>query len=416
MMGLLLAIACTPEPDDATTSGPGGQVVIDVGDAVQVRGGDGEWDWGTALTAGCDLDHDGRLEWAVGAPRFGEDLSPFAVVRVFEGQEPIAERHPAVDRPKEHGNYLAAGEDLDGDGFPDLAFTTVSYQVPSRSTVAFTTDEEDDWVLDQDGEMASVSLRGVTMPRTGSGPALLVTSIVRRDLVRGPLVRGAHPKASDDTLMDAYEPPIPIMGLSARIDPDGDGVDAFLAGANATNGTLDHPLVGAYVCPVATALDVPDDCQRMGEEGQYDIGFYQAAGDLDGDGIPEVVSADIAANGTDGHTYVYRADGTELAHIVGTKGAMFGRFPTIVHDDSGRGWLMISQTNYSGNERGTVWAFRGDRVEGEMVDTDADLVYTGRGIWLGAAITTYRETPADPLILLLGSPTENTVYMLPFDP
>ncbi len=63
-----------------------------------------------------------------------------------------------------------------------------------------------------------------------------------------------------------------------------------------------------------------------------------------------------------------------------------------------------------------MWAFRGDRVEGEMVDTDADLVYTGRGIWLGAAITTYRETPADPLMLLLGSPTENTVYMLPFDP
>ncbi len=38
------------------------------------------------------------------------------------------------------------------------------------------------------------------------------------------------------------------------------------------------------------------------------------------------------------------------------------------------------------------------------------------GRLLGTAIAGYRETPSDPLTLLLGSPDENTVYMLPFDP
>lgn len=415
MLSLLALMACTPDPPHGAASHLG-QVTIDVGDAARIDRGDGEFDWGTSLVAGCDLDHDGRLEWAVGAPRFGDDQSPYAVVRVFEGEDEVTDRNPVIDRPEEHGNYLAAGEDVNGDGYPDLTFTTASGSLDrgSRATVAFDTDRRNDWAIELD--VPGKAPKGVRFARVEGGRSGLVFARNDRwDVYVDTFEPGQTVLTDGATLIDSFEPPTPIAGTIFTTDLDGDGVDEVISGAVATRGTIDHELVGVYACPVEAGLDVPTECVAMRAESES-IGSYQTAGDLDGDGVPEIVSSKSGINGADGSATVFRADGTELAVIEGSHGAMFGRSPTYVMDDQGVGWLLVSQVNLSGDDPGTVWAFRGDRLVGHLIEEDADRVYTGPGRSLGTAIATYRETPLDPLMLLLGSPGEGTVYMLPFDP
>ncbi len=421
-----LLAACTHPPDGPSTD-VGVDRVDTLDDAIEVWPEDErETQWGWSIASGCDLDHDGRLEWATSAP-VQASRNPYgdrdaAVVRIFEGQEVVAERRPRHDRPDEFGAILDAGVDFDGDGFGDLVFTslTTSANEPAEVVLARGVDSEADTAIRHWLEGDAQIVFHAALLLDSERPSLLVgwglggfISLLAPD----DMVLGQDQVADASTALDLN---IDLMGLFygefAAADGDGDGEDEWLFGLRCWPGygaSCGQP-VGPFLCETDSDAVVPDDCVAMGDPGSTEVGDHSAAGDLDGDGRDELVSAASPGNGDDGLVIVYRSDGTPLARIEGTHGAMFGLNPTVVRDGHGDPWLLVGQVNYSGNDPGTVWAFRGEQLVGNLIDEDATKVFQKGSGPLGQSIADYQETPDSPRWLLLGSGF-GPVYMVPFD-
>lgn len=402
MIFLPLLLACTP-------TGPE-PVVVNLRHALQFTGEPNDRQFGYSLAAGSDLDHDGRAEWVVGAPHILGEYTEYQVVRAYEGTTLLTSRYPAHDdRPDEHGMRVSAGHDLDDDGFADAGLSTSASSLitPNRLTLMVSEQEADDLVfeLDLDG--------GDYVYDLVLGDGYVLTNTPRRWDMATPETWGSSQSAvaSEATRVDKNDPQASGLGTTSTVDVDGDGVDEFLTGI----WWAQPPVSGStWICPLSLDTQVPEDCELVAEGPG--IGGYQIGGDLDGDGIPEIITSEVAANGTHGSASIYRTDGTRLARIEGTRNAMFGRNPTYVVDDRGDPWLLVGQTHLSGDGYPTIWGFRGDQLQGDLVETDALRQWVGGANTMGKAITTYRELPGDPLQLLIGSPGENIVYILPFEP
>jgi hypothetical protein len=276
---------------------------------------------------------------------------------------------------------------------------------------------EEDTALRHWDEEPGLAFQGIVLLEQGQQDTLLIGWRGGVSLVTAADVELGETQTVDPSSAVAMDVEwVVFYGEFAAVDREEDGVDewVFPLRCYPGYGSSCGQAVGAFVCDVGLDVVVPTDCTPMGDTTSTEVAKDTATGDLDGDGLDEVVSAHSAANGEDGFLEVYHADGTALARIEGTHGAMFGLNPTIVTDGHGDPWLLVAQMNLSGNDPGTVWAFRGEHVVGQLVDEDADKVFqTGSGR-LGWSMAEYQETPSSPRWLLM-STGQGAVYMVPFD-
>jgi hypothetical protein len=230
-------------------------------------------DFGRSLAFLEDHDGDGNPELAVGAPNFGPgnlfgagavfvlSLLPDGTVLQFTQ---LAEGVGPVPLPKTFtgfGYALAAIDDLDADGLPELAVSD-TVGVTGQPVV---------WILGLDPDSTAHS----------------ATAFTGADPVFGGLV------ASGDRFGQA---------LSAVPDLDGDGLQELAIGAPATGSTEKGAVYIAYLQPGPVIFAV----RRIAEgesgfsgplENGAQFGGALAGGDLDGDGLPDlVVGAPFSAN------------------------------------------------------------------------------------------------------------------------
>jgi len=389
---------------------------------------------GFAVAAGSDLDHDGRAEWAASAPMGNASTSHDAlvVVRAANG-EIVAVRQPdaAMRWPQNFGHTLSAGLDVTGDGFPDLAYSLFSAEEYGRAYVASSTDGNLDATLvvdDPDG--AQTMPASLALLPGSEGADVLVASqsgYFRWDRFASGVVEAGTQTTSTQANAEVFgawhDGVYQRVGMVA-IAPSEGGSSSSWVGALWQSPDQDHTTaIGtAFVCPDESGLQVPEDCRILGEPGLPNCGQQQIAGDLNGDGLPELVTSGGSEPGADGLVRVYDGTGPLLATIVGTSGTGLGRALTYLVDSDGSPWLVMGQHNMGGDADGIVFAFRGERVLGHLSDKDADRAFTngtsGPGGAFGHSIATYRETPGSPISLVIGSPYEGDgrVYVVSFEP
>lgn len=412
---LLLLAACAPDG-----LAPLEQRIIDLSDAAFVPAAEGEGLWGTTLTTGCDLDHDGRAEWAVNAPNTDSTYGPGTVVRVFEGLDVLTERHPTDDHIARYGNVMATG-DVDGDGFADLLFSTATTFSDGRVQALVDTEPEHD-TRHQLGEDRSKHVRSLSAQPSGgvfsvwTGPGVRV---LHSALSTAPRPE-PHPLDEGDDILDLTWEDLTEADVHAYVvggAPLADGYPSlWLAGyveSIEADGIVEtgSPLL----CPLEPLSDL-SPCEAVGELHQ-ERGDANVMLDVDDDGTPEIATTNSVTPGLDGSVTILDLNGTVRATIRGTGGAQFGtRMSTTTAPDGSR-WLVVSQYNYRGTRPGQLYAFRHDQLDGDLTDMDAARIYTDdiQGSPLATSIAFYQPTPQEPLMLLIGDAFHEKVYYLRFE-
>ncbi len=405
MLALLL-VACTDPsyPDQLRWDRPD---VVAIG-ASEVGNG-----LGLVVVTGSDLDHDGVSEWATVEFRLNEewtaDVEP--VVRVY--QEDAEIHHVwAGDHWTSwtgFGEELAVG-DVDGDGFADLAIRAGTDEDTLRARVQLSTEAERK--VEADPASGPGRVAGLAVVREDGDLVLASRDVAGVRIDRVALDGDPRVVDDDDRWLLVPYPPfewVPQLGDTLAVDLDGDGRDDHLLFGTfgPSYEGLDLVYRGAgWLCPVDGA---EGDCVQLGGEADLrDVGSVQAAGDVDGDGIAELVSS-IPPRGLDSETSrgavtIFRADGLAMAGIAGD-GRGFGQAVAVVADDDGTPWLLVSRSNQ-------VLGFRGAPLAGQWSTRDADRIWSTR--ISVTAIAPYRTRPDEPLGLLIG--TGGGVYLYPFEP
>ncbi len=443
---ILLMLACSgPASEDGTVDSPtagdtsptadsgGGSLpwipdaravfVDDV--ATVVAAGPGEYGFGTLLATGGDLDKDGRLEWSTCAPT--ETIE--AIVRTYEGTEPLTERNPfdyrfALNYPK-----AMAHADLDGDGFSDLVFA-FNHGNDARLQAVTSVDPVDDSFFAIDIGAPVTDTTGIVTSIHAATDQTLTIAYYEKGMGvwRGTLPSGPGQGAPDlPVALDRSSHEMlwisrvyqtdPVLGLDVR-EPM-----AITHPNDPTHPTVwfgtEHANYEEYFgrvlhCPDGLGLDVDADCTVVAIDTF--VGMRQTAIDLDGDGWVEVISSGETYRDVHGEVHVFDHDGTERATITCTRTAQLGARMHAATDAQGNAWLLLGQYNMNGTDPSIVYAFRGTDVHGELTEDDAETVYYLDLRSRFEAIDVYRETADGPPVLLLGHPTAGAVYMLPFEP
>jgi len=410
MTFMLAVFACGPSSGGAGSSTA--TRVLDEASTVPPFYEGGDYRWGETVASGFDLDHDGALEWAASAPRNGYDVH--AGIHAFEGRDLVASRFAgdAVhddDRSREIGSQMVGGGDTDGDGFGELLFADARVWIPSRFRLVRSTDESDDvHILLPDGYEPEWAL----FVRAAEGDQVAVASQRgasgwRIDLLGGEdLVAGGEVAVGPATV--AYERGESgerlILDDSAAVDVDSDGLDELVY------TTADDGNLTLVACDARRGSTRDEDCLlELYSPSAEAVGGRIGAGDLDGDGQVEVLAADLPDGQQPGTLTVFEHDGSSQAVISGTRNAQFGHRPQVVQTDDGP-WLWVLDRISS--QKGTLFAFEGASVEGELVDVDAqrrfELPTTGGSM---SEVVPYRQTPAAPLQLGVGGPNRDDGYV-----
>lgn len=196
--------------------------------------------------AGCDLDGDGYSDVALG-------LSGTATgeVRIYPGPPTATASltlEPTESGPQAFGAAVACVGDVDGDGYPDLLVGAPDVS-PGRAHLIF-------------GDPTRTFARRLPIdPPSGSG----VMSFGRS-----------------------------LTGLG---DVDGDGLAEFVIGAASSAGGSLFVYSGSDPAGAPTRID-----SRIGSQ---DFGVALGAGDVNGDGAPDLVVGARSTGGASGRAYVY---------------------------------------------------------------------------------------------------------------
>jgi hypothetical protein len=300
-------------PEASVAGGPAGRVVVVSGDLhvplLVVEGTAAGDDFGFAVAGGDDLDGDGAPDLLIGAPKV-DTLAPLATnagrAEVRSGADGSLLQSFVGDAAFDQlGFAVAFVGDVDGDGVSDLAVGAPFHD-------------------------AGASNAGLVRVHSGATGALLLT---------------LHGGAAGDRFGSA---------LSGAGDIDGDGVPDLIVGAPGADG--------------------PDtDCGRVtahsGADGSVLLSFTHpgngasfgtavAAGDIDADGVPDVVGGAPFASSSAGIVYVHSgADGALLHTFGGTASAdQFGSAVAVPGDVDRDGYddVLIGSPQWVAGEPGSA--------------------------------------------------------------
>jgi len=313
--------------------------------------------WGHELAMAGDLDGDGFDDLLVGHHGRDSYLNNGGAVSLIYGAD-LA--HDTADNVRSvmlfgegeddaFGYAIDAGDDLDGDGQPDLVVGATGTSV------------DDGTVYVIDGAVSSTSGRPVDDVATAT---LLGIS--------------SYDEAG--------------YSVSSKVDHDGDGQIDLLVGAVGEDAGGNSESGGVYVVfgpvPTGTMGLVDSDLTFQGEDAQNYLGTGVGGGDLDGDGYDEVL---LGATGNDdggtdaGALYIYQGSASPSAGLVsaadakwlGEAGDQVGWTVdgTVDYDCDGQVDVLITgykASNGSVSQTGVVWLVSGGTVSTGTHDLDAD--------------------------------------------
>jgi hypothetical protein len=190
------------------------------------------------------------------------------------------------------------------------------------------------------------------------------------------------------------------------VDVDGDGHVDLVHGENAGSelgagdGRVAIMLGPLLERPVEGALTA--DIELRQPDGGGSFGVFGDMGDLDGDGVVDLVFSDTLVSDPDvgdrvGAAYVYFGPLTEgevreaeEADLIvgGTRASgLFGSPIVGDHDGDGHDDLLLSQLNGDPGCGGTLWVFSGPLQSGRRTTDDADFVYVSGSPNTGFGLT-----------------------------
>jgi hypothetical protein len=272
---------------------------------------------GWAISGVEDVDGDDVPDAIAGAISWSDGTGPVGATLVYSGRTGDEIHRFEGAAGSMLGFHVADAGDVDGDGVHDIVSGAPgvgpgSAFVYSGSTgVVLTTA-----VGEADGDAFGSAVGGVgDVDRDGWGD-LVVGATAAGGTGRVYVVSGAT-----GARLSAWEGPMEGSlfgsGLAPIGDLDGDGTPEVAVGAaGAENGgevDVYDPTTGARVLG-----------PLVGDENSVSIGqfFVGGLGDVDGDGVPDVYGGDFAGEGRSGAAWAWSgADGAVLLHLTGGRGS-----------------------------------------------------------------------------------------------
>jgi hypothetical protein len=400
---------CDGSAGDCALSG-----ALSLSDADGVLLGEARFDYaGLALSAGDDLTGDGSVDLVIGAPfsdKAGNGTgSVYLVSGPISGQRSLSLADARIDGVASNdrlGTAAAVSSDVDGDGIADLllgapmadgggtnAGRTYLLTGPLSGVTSVTgASGTVDGMANEDRLGTALAAPGDT---DGDGLADLLLGAYGDDTGAGSagaafLVLG--PATGATTTGDAYasfygEDTADRAGLavSAAGDVDGDGLADMLVGAD-RSGSSDAGAAYVVLGGVSGAMSLSDaDWILRGESSSEEAGSaLGAAGDVDGDGLADIL---IGGSGADGAGVAWLVSGAGVgkatlseasARIDGTKGDTDGLGDALIGagDVDGDGLADILIGGSTSGDTGAAWLLYGP-TSGALTTADADATFSG---------------------------------------
>jgi hypothetical protein len=269
---------------------------------------------GWSLSSAGDIDGDGLGDIIIGAPFNDANGENSGKVYVFLG---ATLQNGSYAIPINLADYILIGDhefaylgkdldgdfDINGDGNNDIVLSSMSYT---------------QW----DQPLAKAHVVQLNLLSPGS----YIISDVSRQLVSDPL-------SSDELLHNSY--------VTAVGDMDGDGLDDIALG---TRGTI-YPyfecggVYVAYASSINGVVDIEPDVHIFGDEEGYRIGYVHSAGDIDNDGLDDLLIGQESE--TEIKSYIYNSN----RFGIGSDGALHADY---TFDTTGERFSVLSDIDGDG--------------------------------------------------------------------